>query len=49
MIQVLPARTLDVFSSELEKIQDDGVKGLYSKLLLFYWDFDDFMAVELQC
>lgn len=34
MVKVLLAGTLGLFS-ELEKIQDDGIKGLYSKLLLF--------------
>lgn len=46
MIKVLPASTSEVFA-ELEKLEDDGIKGLYSKLLLFY--DDDFMVFELQC
>lgn len=46
MTKVLPASIPEVFS-ESEKIQDDGIKGLSSKLLLFY--DDGFMAFELQC
>lgn len=43
MTKVLPASTLNLFSG-LEKIQDDGIGGLYSKLLLF--GGDDFVAFE---
>lgn len=46
MIKVLPASTSEVFA-ELEKLEDDGIKGLYSRLLLFC--DDDFMVFELQC
>lgn len=46
MTRVLSASTLNLFSG-LEKIQGDGIGGLYSKLLLF--SGDDFMAFEWQC
>lgn len=46
MTKVLPASTLNLFLG-LEKIQDDGTEGLYSKPLLFH--DDDLTAFELKC